>query len=172
KAQLRERASQLHEEISGLSEQIDAKTREIALVNDELKGVLELWEKKLIQYNRVTSLQRDAARLEGERGQLIASKASTGGKIAEVELQIIQVDEDMRSKVGEELSDVRGKIAELSEREIAAQDQLQRIDIRSPQTGHVHELTVHTIGQVISPGEKIMRIVPDKDALSIETKVS
>jgi HlyD family secretion protein len=78
----------------------------------------------------------------------------------------------MRSKVAEELSDVRGKIAELSEREIAAQDQLQRIDIRAPQTGHVHELTVHTIGQVITPGEKIMLIVPDKDALSVEAKVS
>ena len=172
KSQLRERASQFREEVNGLAEQIDAKTQEISLINEELKGVMDLWKKQLIPFTRVTSLKRDAARLDGERGQLTASKASTAGKISEVELQIIQVDDDARSKVAEELSDVRAKIGELSEREIAAQDQLKRIDIRAPQTGHVHELAVHTIGQVITPGEKIMLIVPDHDALSIEAKVS
>jgi membrane fusion protein, type I secretion system len=137
KAQLRERTAQLREEIAGLIEQIDAKTQEIALIQEELTGVLDLWKKKLIPFTRVTSLKRDAARLDGERGQLVAAKASTGGKIAEVGLQIIQVDDDARSKVAEELSDVRAKIAELSEREIAAQDQLKRIDIRAPQSGRV-----------------------------------
>ena len=91
--------------MSGLAEQIEAKTQEIALIREELNGVLDLWQKKLVPLTRVTSLKRDAVRLDGERGQLIASKASTGGKISEVELQIIQVDEDARSKVAEELSD-------------------------------------------------------------------
>lgn len=67
---------------------------------------------------------------------------------------------------------MRAKIAELSERKIAAEDQLKRVDIRAPQTGHVHQLAVHTIGQVITPGETIMLIVPDSDALGIEAKVS
>jgi hypothetical protein len=48
--------------------------------------------------------------------------------IAEVELQIIQVDKDARSKVGEALSDIRAKIAELSE-PIAAEDPLKHINI-------------------------------------------
>ena len=172
KAQLRERVSQLKEEIKGLVEQIEAKTEEIALIGEELQGVMDLWKKKLIPFTRLTSLKRDAARLDGERGQLVASKASTGGRIAEVELQIIQVDDDARSKVAEELSEVRAKIAELSERMIAAEDQLKRIDIRAPQSGHVHQLAVHTIGRVITPGETIMVIVPDDDALGIEAKVS
>ena len=172
KAQLRERMAQLREELNGLVEQIGAKSKEIDLVQEELKGVLVLWQKQLIQITRMTALQRDAARLEGERGQLVASKASTGGKISETELQIIHVDDDARSKVAEELNEVRAKIAELSERKIAAQDQLQHVDIRSPQTGRVHQLSIHTIGGVISPGETIMLIVPDADSLSVEAKVS
>jgi HlyD family secretion protein len=172
KAQLRERTSQLREEIKGLTEQIEAKAQEITLIEEELQGVLDLWKKKLIAFNRVTSLKRDAARLAGERGQLIAARAAAGGKIAEVKLQIIQIDDDARSKVAEELSDVRAKIAELSERKIAAEDQLMRIDIRAPQTGRVHQLIVHTIGQVITPGETIMLIVPVQDVLGIEAKVS
>jgi HlyD family secretion protein len=172
KARLRERVQQIKEQISGLTEQVEAKGQEIDLIQEELKGVLDLWKKQLIPFTRVTSLQRDAARLSGERGQLIAAKAEAGGRIAEIELQIIQVDQDARSKVAEELSDVRAKIAELSERKIAAEDQLKHIDIRAPQTGHVHELAVHTVGGVISPGETILLIVPENDALRIEAKIS
>ncbi len=172
KAQLRERASQLREEVAGQGEQIEAKTKEIALIQEELKGVMQLWQKQLVPYSRVTSLQRDEARLEGERGELTASKASSSGKIAEVALQIIQVDQDLRSKVAEELSDVRQKIAELSERKITAEDQLRHVDIRAPQTGRVHELAVHTVGGVISAGETLMLIVPENDTLSIEARVS
>jgi HlyD family secretion protein len=172
KGQLREKSAQSREEVKGLAEQIEAKTKEISLIDEELKGVLDLWSKQLVPYSRVTALQRDEARLEGERGQLIASKASTSGKIAEVELQIIQVDQDLRSKVAEELSDVRTKIAELSERKIAAEDQLRHVDIRAPQTGWVHQLSVHTVGGVISAGETIMLIVPMDDALSVEAKIA
>jgi HlyD family secretion protein len=172
KAQLRERLGQLKEQISGISEQIEAKSKEIVLIEEELSGVLGLWQKKLIQFTRVTSLKREAARVGGERGQLIASKAEAGGKSAEIELQIIQVDQDIRSKAAQELSEVRAKISELSERKIAAEDQLRHVDIRAPQSGRVHELTVHTVGGVIGPGQTITLIVPDNDTLSIQAKVS
>jgi HlyD family secretion protein len=67
---------------------------------------------------------------------------------------------------------VRAKISELSERKISAEYELDHIDIRSPQTGRVHQLEVHTVGGVIKPGETIMLIVPDNDALSVEAKIS
>jgi HlyD family secretion protein len=172
KAQLRERAEQLRLEISGLEQQIDAKAKQIDLIQAELAGVIDLWDKKLVPITRVNSLKRDAAGLEGERGQLVADKAEAGGKIAEIELEIIQVDQDARSKAAEELSDVRAKIAELSERKIAAEDQLKHIEIRAPQTGRVHQLSIHTVGGVIGPGETMMLIVPEDDALSVQAKVS
>jgi HlyD family secretion protein len=172
KAQLRERIAQLHQQITGLTEQSEAKEKEIELLKKELEGVLELWEKNLVQITRLTSLERDAARLAGERGQLIAAIAEAKGKIAEVELQVIQVDEDMRSEVAQELSEGRAKLSELSERKVAAEDELKRIDIRSPQDGVVHELEVHTVGGVISPGQPIMLIVPEADQLTVDARVS
>lgn len=171
KAQLRERANQLREEIKGLDEQISAKSEEIKLIGEELEGVLALWKKNLTSFTRVTALKRDAARLNGERGRLIAARAGAAGKIAEVELQIIQVDDEARSRVAEELGNVRTQIAQLVERQTAAQDQLKRVDIRAPQTGRVHQLSVHTIGRVISPGEVLMLIVPDTDRLSVEARI-
>jgi HlyD family secretion protein len=111
-------------------------------------------------------------RLEGERGSLIASQAQAKGKITETELQIIQVDQDLRSDVARELGDVRGKIAELTERKVAAEDQLKRIDIRAPQDGTVHQLAVHTVGGVVPAGDALMLIVPRADALDVEARVA
>jgi HlyD family secretion protein len=171
KAQLRERIAQLNEEVQGYVDQIAAKNKEVELVRRELEGVRELWQKNLIPINRVTALERDAARLEGERGQLISAIAQRKGKVSETELQILQIDRDLRSEVAKELADIRAKIAELIERKVTATDQLQRIDIRAPQSGVVHQLNLHTKGGVIAGGEQLMLIVPGNDHLIVEARV-
>ena len=75
KAQLRERVTQLHEEIAGLTAQEQAKDQEIALVQKELEGVRQLYDQHLVQISRLTTLERDTARLSGERAQYIDSRA-------------------------------------------------------------------------------------------------
>jgi HlyD family secretion protein len=172
KAQLRERIRQLNEEIGGLDAQENAKQQEIALVNQELTGVRALYEQHLVQLARLTTLERDGARLEGERAQYVASRAQTKGKITETELQIIQVDKDMVSDVSKDLRETNDKIGELVERKVTAQDQLRRVDIRAPQDGMVEQSTVHTVGGVISAGDAIMMIVPQADDLQVEAKVN
>lgn len=171
KAQLRERVAQLRDEITGLTEQAGAKEREIGLINGELKGVRELYAKNLVSLGRVNALERDAARLEGERGQLMASTASARGKITETELQILQIDSDMRSEVGKELADIRGRWSESVEKRVAAEDQLKRVDMRAPQDGIVHQMTVHTIGGLVTPSEPALLIVPEADSLAVEVKI-
>ena len=172
KAQLRERVAQLGEEITGLAAQQNSKAKEIALIERELAGVRELWKQNLVQLTRLTALEREAARLDGERGQLVAASAQVKGKIAETALQILQIDQDIASDVAKELREVDGKIGELVERKVAAEDQLKRIDIRAPQDGTVFQLAVHTIGGVITAGDPIMLIVPEADNLSVEVKVN
>ena len=172
KAQLRERISQIKEQIQGYVGQAAAKAHEIELIGKELEGVRELWKTKLIPMTRLTALERDQARLQGERSQLMGTIAEAKGKITETELQIIQVDQDLRSEVGKALAETRAKVSELIERKVAASDQLKRTDIRAPQSGIVKQLAVHTVGGVISPGEQIMLIVPDADALTVEVKIA
>jgi HlyD family secretion protein len=172
KAQLKERSAQLQEEIKGYIGQAEAKQKEVDFIHQELEGVRTLWQKNLVPMNRLTALERDTARLEGERSQLSGMIAQAKGKIAEIGLQVIQVDQDLRTEVGKDLIEARSKISETAERKTAAVDQLNRIDIRAPQSGRVHQLTVHTVGGVISPGEQIMLIVPDADALAVEVKIA
>ena len=172
KAQLGERIAQLRQQIEGLQEQVAAKDKEVGLINQELSGVRELWRKGLIPLSRLTALERDAARLAGERGQLVGFVAEARAKITETELQAIQIDQDLRSEVGKDLAEIRAKWGELVERKVAAVDQLNHIEIRAPQDGRVHQLAIHTVGGVVAPGEPIMLIVPEADDLTIEAKVS
>jgi len=170
--QLRERIGQLLEQVQGLADQLTAKRKEIELIGQELKGVRELWQKNLIQMGRVTALERDAARLEGERGALVSTIAQTRGRVTETELQIDQIDQDLKSEVSRDLAEMRAKMSELGEKKIGIVDQLKRVEIRAPQDGVVHQSTIHTVGGVISNGEAIMLIVPEADVLALEARIA
>jgi HlyD family secretion protein len=172
KAQLGQRIEQLNEESTGYRAQERAKSREIELIQRELVGARELWAKNLMPVTKFTALEREAARLEGEHGLLMATISQVQGKSSETELLIIQIDRDLSSEVGKELREVDAKIGEFVERKVAAEDQLKRIDIRAPQDGTVHQLSVHTVGGVIAAGDSIMHIVPELDSLKVEAKVA
>ena len=171
-SQLRERIAQLREEISGLTAQQQSKSKEIGYITEELSGVEQLYAKNLVSIARLKQLQRDKARLEGERGQLIADSARSRGKIAETELQLLQLEQDFRTDVLKDLRETQAKIAELQERANAAADELKHTNIRAPQSGIVYQLEAHTIGGVIAKGETVMQIAPRADPLVIEAKVA
>ncbi len=172
KAQLRQRIEQLGEEAAGHTAQVRAKSQEIVLIGTELKGARELWAKNLMPITKLTLLEREATRLAGEQGQLTAAIAQVKGKVAETELQIVQIDRDLSGEVGKELREIDAKIGEYLERKVAAEDQLKRVDLRAPQDGKVHQSTVHTVGGVITAGEVIMIIVPEDEMLMVEAKVA
>jgi HlyD family secretion protein len=172
KAQLRQQVEQLREEIVGLTAQQRAKRREIELIERELEGVRGLFKRNLVPITRLTQLEREATRLDGEQAHLLAAVAQAKGKTAEIELKVLQIDQDLSSEVAREMREIDAKIGEFVERKIAAEDQLARVDIRSPQDGTVFQLVVHTIGGVIAPGEPMMLIVPEADSLIVEAKVS
>lgn len=172
RAQLRERVAQSGEEIRGLTAQMTAKEQEIGFITSELAGVQELWKKQLVSVSRVMALERERVRLDGDRGNYVAEIARARGRISETELQILQLDQDFRTEVLRDTREVQGRIAELRERMVAAQDQLARVDIRAPQSGVVHNVSVHTVGGIIGNGETIMMIVPQSDQLVVEAKVA
>ena len=168
---LQSHIEQLREQISGLEAQVKSKAAQHDLISGELEGVDSLYQKGLVPLTRKTSLQREAARLDGERGQVTAAIAEAKSKISEAELQRVRTDHDFRTEVMKDLREAQDKEAELVEKTIAAQDLLRRVDLRAPTNGIVHQLSVHTIGGVITPGEVVMEIVPESDELQIEAKL-
>jgi HlyD family secretion protein len=168
---LQSRVAQLAEEISGLESQLTSKARQLELIGGELSGVQELWDKRIVPLTRLTTLQRESARIEGERGQLISAIAETKSKVGEAQLQLVRLDQDFRAEVVKELGETQNKEAELVERGVAARDLLERIEIRAPTSGVIHQLSAHTIGGVVRAGDAIMEVVPDSDDLMIEARL-
>ena len=170
--QLRERIVQTREEIVGLEAQREALTAQVGLANEEKRDVDTLYNKQLVQRTRVTQLEREIIRINGSVGDMTARIAQSRGRISEVELQILQIDKERAADVAKTIRETETRIGELNERKLAAEDQLRRIDIRSPGTGFVHQLTIHTVGGVIAAGETIMQIVPENETLVVEVRIN
>jgi membrane fusion protein, type I secretion system len=168
---LQSNISQFEEQIGGLDAQLKSKSSQLTLISGELSGVEELFNKGLVPITRMMSLKRDAARLEGERGQIVSAIAETKAKIGQAQLQIVRVDQEFRAEVMKDLRDAMDKEAELTEKSVAAQDQLDRVAMRAPNAGIVHQLSIHTIGGVVRPGDVIMEVVPVSDDLEIEARL-
>jgi HlyD family secretion protein len=169
--QLEDQIVQFERQIEGLAAQRDGKAAEIALIEEELADLEPLFAKKLVAKARMTALRRDRARLVGERGGFVAQIAQAREAISERRIQILQLGEERRAEVLQELQDVRSRIAQLEEQQIAAEDQLRRVEIRAPRAGIVHQLSVHTIGGVLAAGETAMLIVPREDVLVVEARI-
>lgn len=168
---LEERKGQLNEEIKGIQAQVTSRSRQIKLITEELDGLKDLLEKGYASRTRVLALEREAARLRGDRGAQQATIARAKRLIGEAELQIIQTRQTYREKVVAELREQQGELMDLQERKQAADVWLERTDLRAPVTGLVVALTVHARNQVIQPGETIMEIVPTDDVLIVEAPV-
>jgi HlyD family secretion protein len=172
KEQLELSVSQTGEEINGMEARLAAKQEEIKLVSAEREKLEGLFERKIVEYTRVYSAQRDWARILGERGEISASIARAKVRTSEIRLQIIAVDQNASTEAQRDLRTVDARIAELSERKVAIEDRLSRAEIKAPITGYVNELFVFTIGGVITPAARIATIVPENAQLKFEVKIS
>ena len=170
--QLDERIAGLREEIAGTTSQAAAKAREIDLISQELAGLQALEAKQLVTTSKLMALRREGARLDGERAQLQAAAGQTRGRIAEIEVQKISLESEAKSDIVKELRETEGTLVELAERRTAADDQLRRIDIKSPAEGLVHQMSVFTVGGVIASSEPLMLIVPEHQKLIVEARIA
>ncbi len=170
-AQLNEQVVQLQRQIEGQNLQRDALDERLAILKDELNTAEQLYAKQLIESGRVTTLRKDVAELNGQKGQLLAAVAQANAAIAERKLQITQIDQDYLSQV---LTLFRrpARQFEAMQQARAEEDRMIRSVLRAPQAGVVHESIVHTVGGVVGAGETLMSIVPQDDRLEITARIA
>jgi HlyD family secretion protein len=172
KGQLDERIQGLKQEITGNTAQAESKSKEIVLIKKQLEALERLESQQLVSAEKMMQMRREFTRIEGELAQLTAAAGQSKGKIAEIEIQKLTIDSQGKSDTVKDLREAEGKVIELTERRIAAQDQLRRVDIRSPADGIVDQMTVFTVGGVVNTTEPLMVIVPQNDQLVVEAKIA
>ena len=169
--QLRERQTQIEEEIAGAEAQRVSLGIQLAFIEQELADQRSLLERGLTQATRVLSLEREKARLEGSLGQLAAQIAQSRGRITEIEIQIVGREATRREEAIAELRELRVSEAELRERRLALRETINRLEVRAPRSGTVLGLTVFTEGAVIRPAEPVLYVVPDESVLVVDASI-
>lgn len=172
KEQLEISIVQSGEEIRGLQARQVAKVEEVRLVELERNKYLSLYEKGFIDGVKVFNINREWARLLGERGEIDATLARAKLRISDARLQIIAIDETARTEAQRELRQVEAKLSELADRRLANEDRLARMEIRAPIAGTVNELMIFTVGGVITPAARLATVVPQDSKLMVEVRIA
>ena len=169
--QLKEQMEQTKNGIAGLRSLKRAREEELAQVSDDLEAYLQLDRKRLIRRSVLRQTKRQVSRLRGDIMEITSRLSSHQSKQSETEFRMREIKRKTRSEILDHLRLVKSKIGEALEKYSAARDRMTRLEIRAPSSGIVHEMNAHTVGGVISPGQRVMQIVPDNDSLLVMAKI-
>jgi HlyD family type I secretion membrane fusion protein len=172
KEQLRLQASQFDEQMRGFASQSESNRLEGTIVDQEIEKMDRLLANGLVPIAQKRDLLRQKARIEGAHGELAAKAAEAMGRISEVNVKILSIDQAARKEAQSAILELDAKLAELRERAVAASDRLNRMDVRAPVDGLVYDQQIHTLGGIIAPGATVMSIVPESDELKVEVRIS
>lgn len=171
-ARINELITEKRSVITGYESQLEAFDSQLKVVREELNQLQTLQGKELVSNQRVNEMKRSEAELSGQIASVRSSISATESSIAELRMQSDQTISDFRAEAQSQLQTTSQQVAELMEKQLAAQARLSRLEIRAPVAGTIHEAAVHTIGGVVAPGDTLMLVVPEPDHLVIDTRVS
>lgn len=161
----------LRSEIDGLASQQRSKEEQIASLRSDLASLVDLDSQGMVEKTRLRSVERDVAKLVGERDEIVSKIATSRTAISEKELRKFQVRKSFQEEVAAELRKLQTEQMELNERIGATRRALELTELRAPVDGTVTDLRVHTPGGVAGPGEVLMELVPEADRLVVEARV-
>lgn len=170
-AQIGKRLEQIASRITGVDAQIDALRLQLNLTDEETAAQAALRAKGLTPASRLLSLRREAARIRGDIGELVAARAQAGESRAELEIQRDELFSARSEDAIGELRDMSWRAAELQERRLSIKERIRRLDIRAPVSGIVFGLQVTNPQSVIRAAEPLMELVPQDRPLVVTARV-
>jgi adhesin transport system membrane fusion protein len=163
-AQVLQRAQEIEELADGL-----ARTAEsLALLDEEISlreasGVVPRAQIIPVERER-TAMRAEGDRLESRRVQAEAALLEANARLTELDLL-------RRAEINAERSETLNNLSIIAESLRRAEDVVTRATLRAPVPGIVSALNVNTIGEVIAPGEEVLRIVPEGEGLEVEARL-
>ncbi|MEL6694033.1 MAG: HlyD family type I secretion periplasmic adaptor subunit [Pseudomonadota bacterium] len=169
--QLSEKIVQFGNQILGVEGLITSKEEQLDLIQSELTALETLNARGLTRASQVLGVQRDKADLLGQLAEHTSELARIQNSIRDTELEILQGERQFKEEVVTELREVTNSIQELTQQITSTRKQLERIEIRAPASGRVHEMQLFTLGGVVPPGATILQVIPRDQGLGFEMRV-
>lgn len=169
--QLTEKVEQFNNQIIGVEGLLDAKRNQLSYIERDLEATIELNEKGLALDSQVLTLQGSQADILGQISEHLSELARIQNSIRDTEMEMLQSSRQFKEQAVTQLREVTTTVEELVQQISSTQKQLDRIEIRSPVAGIVHELQFVTLGGVVPPGATILQIIPTSEGLAFEMRV-
>lgn len=169
--QLGQRADQTRNQIVGITAQESSLARQLDLIEQELTAQQSLLERGLTQASGVLALQRQSASLDGQLGELAASKAQSEQRITEIEIEVLRLSSTRREDAITRLRDLRARELELIEQRLALIAEIEQMEIRAPASGIVYNMRVQTMRSVIRGADPVLFIIPQDRPLVIAARI-
>nr|MDT0252066.1 HlyD family type I secretion periplasmic adaptor subunit [Endozoicomonas sp.] len=163
--------NQQEKQISETKAQRAMLARRFAFLDEELTLARELAEEGAVSRVEVLRLERQVSDTRGEKlisekslERIFAQQQEIRQRISETRLNFINKDRV-------ELNETLALLNELSAKETAVSDQVERTRVRAPMKGIVKQVLVNTEGGVVQPGMTMMELIPVDDTLEVEVKI-
>lgn len=163
-----DQAAAVRAQSAGVSAQQRAAAEQRASMEDQLARSRELAEKGYISMNNIRAMERQIAALSGSSAEYGARAASAQEQIGQIRSEYLQLKRRTTEESAALLRDAQFQLNDLLPKWQAAREQLKKLQIRAPVTGKVVDLSIFTVGGVISPGQPLMDIVPDRAPLIVK----
>ncbi len=170
-AQLGEKIAQIENQRDGTAAGIAAKQDQLLLLQKELENVTDLNRQGLARESQVLDLQRTQSELLGQISEQQSELARLANSVRDAQMEILQTDRTFKEEVVTKLRETTNAAEELILQIVTTQKQLDRVEIRAPSDGVVHEMQAATIGGVVAPGATILQIVPSNAGFQYELRL-
>jgi len=143
--------------VLGISTMLENRQSQAASQAQQMSAIKELAADGYAPRNQVLQMEQGQAELRAVIADLTASQSR-------VRLEYLK-------EVSTQLADVRREVQSGQEKLAAVTEDLARTQIRSPVEGQVVGLTVGTAGGVVTPGQRLMDVIPKGEALMVDAKI-
>lgn len=161
----------LKDEITALNKQRRTSNQQLAILDETLSELNELYSRQLISKSRITSTERDRVNVLTQLEALKVSILQKQNAYNETTQRIEKTKKEGKEKIWQQIEKNKNDLAKVKAEIPATQDDSTRLEVKAPVSGRVHKLSVNNINEVIKPGEPILEIVPNSGNFLIHAEV-
>lgn len=167
----RESIAGLQAQVQGYDAMLESRKVQAELQSEQIRNVRELAREGYAARNQLLQMEQAQAELRSTLAELQSSRIRAQQAIAETRMRMAQRREEYNKEASAQLAEVRREVQAQQERLQAVSEELARVRIKTPVDGQVVGMTVTAVGGVVTPGQRLMDIVPQDAALLLDAKV-
>ena len=169
---LKQQLIQKEEQKKLLQQELSTARKSLTIARTSFKTQDKLYKERLVSETTYLAVVREMNQLQGQVNSLQIKINQAEDAIGEYQWRLQSIVTEAKDKALQQLAGVESDLEETNKIKEKLQQQIARLDIRSPVNGLVKGLEIHTVGGVIAPGRQLMEIVPAGSDLLAEVKIS